>query len=852
VAVADLTRDEARERSELLAVDGYEIELDFTRGGEVFGSAATVRFAARRPGSTTFIDLVAARLHEAVLNGRSLDVASAYRDGRLALEDLAQDNVLTVVADCSYTNEGTGMHRAVDAADERVYTYTKFEPAHARKVFANFDQPDLKATFAFTVVAPERWLVLSNEPGPDPEPLGAGAAVWRFPATKRLSSYVTAVVAGEYTYVGGAFETRRGQLIPLGLACRTSLADFLDVEDVFEITGQGLDFFTNLFEMDFPFPKYDQAFVPEFSAGATENVGCVTITEDFLFRSRSTAAMYEQRADVILHEMAHMWFGDYVTMRWWGDLWLNESFAEFSGSYATVGATRFKDAWTSFTTARKIWGYGQDQLPSTHPVVADAPTLPAAMANFDGISYAKGAAVLKQLVSYVGEEVFFTGVRAYFAEHAWANAEFGDLLSALETASGRDLKEWSAAWLETAGPNTLSPVFEVDDDGRYTSFSVRQQAPEQHPTLRPHHIAIGLYDRRGGVLKRTHRIEVDVVGERTEVPALIGRPGAEVVLLNDDDLGYTLTRFDPRSLAVLADGIGTFEHSLTRAVAWVAVFDMVRQAELGAPEAFRMLATAMRTESSPVLLQILHILTRMEVRPLADPAWLPTGLAELAAAGVDLLRRARPGDDFQLVWALLLGWSATAPDQLDLVQGLLDGTAEIEGLEVGSDLRWTLLTRLAATGRCDDARIEEELARDKTDDGIRRAHGARAAIPDAAHKAKAWELLTETQSLGIQGIYVVANAFGQPEHAALLAPYAAKYFAYLPTLWETRSERVRMVLGEALFPYACAGAELLDLAARFLTRPDLDAALRRTVVEGADRVRAILASRALSSPAAQG
>jgi aminopeptidase N len=850
VAVADLARNEARERAELVAVDSYEVELDFTRGQEVFGSTSVIRFAARRTGAQTFIDLFPDRIRSATLNGEPVDFARQYADGRLTLGNLAADNTLTIVADFAYTNEGTGLHRSVDQADGKVYLYTKFEPAHARRVYANFEQPDLKAAFTFTVVAPEHWLVLSNEPAPDPVPAGEGTARWRFPATPRVSTYVTAVVAGEYAFVQQSFKSQRGQVIPLGVACRASLAGFLEPEDMFLVTGQGLDFYTDLFDMDFPFAKYDQVFVPEFSSGAMENAGCVTFSEDFVFRSKVTAMMYEIRAMVILHEMAHMWFGDLVTMRWWGDLWLNESFAEFCGTFVSAEATRFTEAWTSFATLRKVWGYMQDQLPSTHPVVADAPTLTAAMANFDGISYAKGASVLKQLVAHVGREEFFAGVRAYFADHAWGNAEFADLLRALEQSSGKDLREWSAAWLETAGPNTLRAEFELDDEDRFTAFAIRQEAPEEHPTLRPHHIKVGFYDRVDGELRRIHQIEVDIAGERAEAPGLVGRPRSDVILLNDDDLGYAITRFDPRSLAVLAESIGTFDRSLPRALSWSAAMDMVQRAELGVPEFTHMLANGMRSETSVGLLQLLHTVARIVISRQADLDWLPAGLAELAGAAVELLPAAEPGGDFQLAWAQLLSWTAASEEQLDLVEGLLEGTTVVPGLAVDTELRWALLLRLVVKGRLSENRLGEdriaaELARDPTDDGIRQAQRARASLPDAEHKAAAWALLTESQELGIQGMLAVVTGFGEPEHAALLAPYAQKYFDYLPTLWDTRSDQIRMFLAQRLFPYACAGPELLDLADAFLADPDLDPSLRRVVIEGRDLVDRTLRSRAL-------
>jgi aminopeptidase N len=845
VAMADLTRDEARERAELVAVESYEVDLDFTRGDELFGSTSVIRFTSSRVGADTVVDVVAEHVHQATLNGTPVDLTD-YADGRLPLRDLAADNILAVTADYAYTNQSVGVHRAVDQADGKVYLYTNLCPAESRRVFANFDQPDLKATYTYAVTAPETWVVLSNQAAPEPTPVGEGVARWQFPPTPQVSAYVTAIIAGEYAYVQQPFTTRRGQQIPLGVACRASLAEYLEPEDMFTVTGQGLDFYTDLFDMDFPFAKYDQVFVPEFGAGAMENAACVTFSEQFLFRSKVTALTYESRSMVILHEMAHMWFGDYVTMRWWGDIWLNESFAEFCGFFACVQSTRFTDAWTTFAIQRKTWGYGQDQLPSTHPVVSDAPTISAVLANFDGISYAKGASVLKQLVAYVGEPEFFAGVRAYFAEHAWANAEFDDLLRALEHASGKkDLREWAAVWLETAGPNTLRAEFELDDAGKFTAFGIRQEAPAEHPALRPHHIAVGLYDLEDGRLRRTDRIEIDADRPLTSLPDLIGRPRPDVILLNDDDLGYALTRFDPRSLELLADSIGTFEHSLTRVVAWTAVLNMVEQAELAVPELVRMLATGLGAETSLGVLQTLHRSSRLVIEQFADPAWLPTGLAALAEAGLQALHAAEPGSDLQLAWTHLLAWTSTTAGQLDLIEGLLDGGAELPGLTVDTELRWALLHRLAVTGRADADRIDAEQRRDATDTGTRRARAARAALPDAAHKAEAWALLAETEELGYQGIATVAAGFGEASHTELLAPYAEKYFATLPVLARTRSEQFQKLLAEELFPYASAGEELIRQADAYLETPGVDPGLRRVVIEGVDRVRRITRSRGL-------
>jgi aminopeptidase N len=848
--IAEITRRETAERARLLQVQDYDIQLDLTRGDKLFRSTSVITFDCTEPGAATYADLVAAEVVEIRLNGRPIDPAAAYADGRIALAGLEASNELRVVADCAYTYDSKGMHRAVDSADGRVYLYTNFEPADARSVFANFEQPDLKASFTFHVIAPESWTVLSNQPTPDPEPAGhgpdgTGVAVWHFPPTPPISTYLTAVVAGEYHLVISPHTTPAGQVIPLGLACRQSLADFLEPEDILTVTAQGFDYYTALFDREYPFVKYDQVFVPEFSAGAMENVGCVTISERVLFRSKVTDMMYELRATVILHEMAHQWFGDLVTMKWWDDLWLNESFAEFCAAQASAEGTRFTDAWTTFSGSRKTWGYRQDQMPSTHPIAADVPTLSEAIANFDGISYAKGAAVLKQLVAYVGRESFIAGIRAYFAEHGWANATLADLLRALEASSGLSLGDWSKDWLQTAGPNTLRSDFQADGDGRFTRFAVLQEAPAEHPTLRPHHIAIGLYNLVGDDLVRTDRVEVEVTGARTEVPALAGKPRPDLVLLNDDDLGYALVRFDERSLATLSRAIGQFTDSLARTVCWSAVLDMVAEAELSVPAFVAILVGGMGKEPTVSVLQTLHMTAARLMAVTADPAWLPAGKEKLASAALPLLIAADPGSDHQLAWMQLLAWTAITPEQLDLLAGLLDGTIEIAGLAVDTELRWSLLRRLAATGRAGDAEIDAELERDPTDAGRRHAVASRAAIPDEEHKDAAWRLLAESEELGHEGIIAVAASFGHPEHAALLAPYAQAYFQVLPDLWSSRGDHIKRVLADGLFPYSAASAELVTAIDEFLAAEDRDPALVRILVEHRDVVERALRSREL-------
>src|SRR5215472_6552613 len=584
---SNLTRDEARDRAGLLDVGSYHVELDLTGGESVFTSVTTVTFRCSRPGAATFIDLTVPAVNAITLNGAPLEPGS-FDGNRIALENLAADNELRVSAECAYSRNGEGLHRFSDPVDGDVYLYTDFETSDAHRAYACFDQPDLKSTFEFTVLVPDGWQVISNmAPDVTGEPAGGeaqpGTVRWHFPPSHVMSTYITAIAAGPYHEVRSEHDG-----IPLGIYCRKSLAQYLDPDEIFEVTRQGFDFFHRAFATRYPFGKYDQLFVPEYKAGAMENAGCVTFLEDYVFRSRVTDFRRQARATTILHEMAHMWFGDLVTMRWWDDLWLNESFATWASVLAQAEATRWRGAWTTFAQLEKSWAYRQDQLPSTHPIAADVPDIAAVEVNFDGITYAKGAAVLKQLVAYVGLDNFLAGLRTYFSQHAWANATLGDLLEPLAAASGRDLAGWSKQWLETAGVNTLRPEYTLAADGTFAEFAIRQEAPEAHPVLRDHRIAIGLYDRTAAGLVRRRRVETDVCGERTVVAELNGESRPDLVLVNDDDLTYAKIRLDPHSMDTLLASIGTFTESLPAALCWAAAWDMCRDGELAARDYVRL------------------------------------------------------------------------------------------------------------------------------------------------------------------------------------------------------------------------------------------------------------------------
>ncbi len=510
---SNLTRDEAAARSALIKVASYHVDLDLTGSDEVFASVSVVRFDCAEPGSASFIDLTAPAVREITLNGEPVGL-DAFDGDRITLEGLAASNVLRVAADCAYSRSGEGLHRFTDPADGRVYLYSDLETYDAHRVYTCFDQPDMKAAYELAVIAPADWIVVSNM-APESSIEDAAALRWHFPPTPPLPTYITAVAAGPYHVVRDEHDG-----LPLGVFCRQSLAAYLDADEILEVTRQGFDFYHHSFGIKYPFEKYDQLFVPEFKEGAMENAGCVTILESYIFRSRVTDFAREARGETILHEMAHMWFGDLVTMRWWDDLWLNESFATWAGTLAQAEATRWTSAWTTFAQLYKSWAYRQDQLPSTHPIAADIPDIHAVEVNFDGITYAKGASVLKQLVAYVGRENFLDGVRKYFGAHAWGNATLADLLSALEQTSGRDLASWSAEWLQTAGVNTLRPSYSVDSDGRFTEFAVEQDGPGQSSAapVAPDRDRPVRPDFRGEAgLSRRLRVETDVAGPRTVI-----------------------------------------------------------------------------------------------------------------------------------------------------------------------------------------------------------------------------------------------------------------------------------------------------------------------------------------------
>ncbi|MGC5161154.1 aminopeptidase N [Rhodococcus sp. DT1] len=844
MAPPNLTREQAAERAAVLSVDNYSIELDLTDGAgapgtTTFRSLTTVRFDATE-GASTFIDLIAKSVTSATLNGAPVDVSGYTEDTGIALTGLAARNELVVDAECLYTNTGEGLHRFVDPTDDAVYLYSQFETADAKRMFACFDQPDLKATFDVSVTAPESWKVISNAAEVQTTAAQPGQHIFR--TTPRMSTYLVALIAGPYAQWTDEYSDAHGT-IPLGLYCRASLAEHMDAERLFTETKQGFGFYHDNFGVPYAFGKYDQLFVPEFNAGAMENAGAVTFLEDYVFRSKVTRYSYERRAETVLHEMAHMWFGDLVTMRWWDDLWLNESFATFASVLCQASATEYTNAWTTFANVEKSWAYRQDQLPSTHPIAADIPDLAAVEVNFDGITYAKGASVLKQLVAYVGQEPFLAGLRDYFREHAYGNATFDDLLAALEKSSGRDLSGWGAQWLKTTGLNIMRPDFEVAADGTFTRFAVIQEgALPGAGELRVHRLAIGVYDDDGsGKLVRTHRIEIDVdAAERTDVPELVGVPRGKFVLVNDDDLTYCSVRLDDESLSTVLERIGDITDSLPRTLVWSAAWEMTRQAELKARDFVALVQRGIAAETEVGVVQRLLMQAATALASYAEPSWAnERGWPDFANRLLELAREAEAGSDHQLAFVNALSSAQLSPWHTEVLTELLDAdpaSVGLDGLVVDTDLRWRIVHALAAAGEIDSEGVESpfidaEAERDPTAAGARQAAAARAARPQAEVKEQVWETVVHDDTVPNITARAVIGGFAPLGQSDLLAPYVARYFAEVPQVWGRRSSEVAQTVVVGLYPSWAVTEDAVAAADDFLTG-EHPPALRRLIVEG--------------------
>ena len=847
----NLTRAEAAERARIISVESYHVDLDLTGDPETFRARTTVTFDAEA-GAHTFIDAITASVDSVTLNGTFLDPAKVSDGERIDLPDLAEHNELVVDSRMYYMNTGEGLHRFVDPVDDQVYLYTQFEVADTRRMFPVFEQPDLKATFQFAVTAPADWDVVSNQPTPEPFPVADGVARWEFSPTPVISCYITALIAGPYVKTTDSLVSSDGRTIELGLFARRSLFEYVDAEEMFEVTKQGFEFFESQFGVPYPFEKYDQLFVPQFNAGAMENAGAVTFVESYVFRSKPAQARVERRAITVLHELAHMWFGDLVTMRWWNDLWLNESFAEYMSTLACAQNTRYTNAWTTFAAGEKSWGYEQDQLPTTHPIKAEIPDLEAVLVNFDGITYAKGASVLKQLVAWVGQEEFMAGLNRYFGKHAWSNTELSDLMVELEAASGRDLTDWSARWLETAGVNTLVPQVEADDDGVITSFRIEQLGQDGHPTLRPHRVAVGFYDHREdtGLLSRTFRVELDVDGEFTDVPQLVGRELPDLVLLNDDDLAYAKIRLDECSLATATTHLGDFEESLPRSLVWAAAWDSVHDGVSPARDYVDLVLSNVghETDSTAVQVQLRQLDVALD-RYLA-PEHADQVRARAADTLWDLTAAAEAGSDHQWQFFRAFLRRACTEAHFDRIEGFFDGGVP-EGIELDTDTRWAVLIALVAAGRKGAEDVDRALAEDNTETGAIAAATARAAIPTPEAKAEAWRLVVTEGALPNSQQQAAIAGFFRVHDDALVTPYSSRYFDAVTGVWTERTHELAQQIAVGLFPRA-VGQDTVDAAQAFLDRLDPTlSGLRRIVLERQDAARRAVRAQAVDAAAVQ-
>lgn len=841
----NLSREEAAERSALISVDTYDVHVDLTNAKdpefESYPTATTVRFSCNTPGAETFIDYIHHSIDSIKLNGVELKLDEVVDGARIRLANLKAENVLTIHGRSYYSRSGEGLHRYFDPSDGRVYLYTQYEPSDCRRVFPNFEQPDLKAVFNFRITAPKDWVVSSNavleSQVTDPSDDSISKRV--FAPTAKISTYITAILAGEYFTATTTYKPKskvNSGDIPLVAYCRQSLKPHFDYDHIFKVTENGLDFFQDLFDYPYPYPKYEQAFVPEYNIGAMENPGLVTFTEDYIFVSGATEDDLEGRTNTICHEMAHMWFGDLVTMKWWNDLWLNESFAEFMSTLAAAENTRYaKEAWATFSASEKTWAYRQDQLSSTHPIVAEIRDLADVQVNFDGITYAKGASVLRQMVAWVGQENFMAALKVYFDKHSWGNTVLDDLLVELERTSGRDVRAWSAKWLETAGVNTLAVEVENDEAGNISNLGIRQSYAEGFETLRPHRAVIGFYNLVDGKLTRTDRIELDIDGELTVVEEAVGKKRPDLLLLNDEDLAYAKIRLDERSIETAIKHLGDIDSSVARGVVWGSLWDTVRDAQMPARKYVDLVlnnigketnSTALRTQINN-LSATLHSFVAPEAREetrhrAADRLW-------------ELAKAAEPDSDAQLQLLQAFINQTRTEEQYDNVQRLFEGELTLEGLDIDADLRWNLVCRLATGGRFSAEQIAEELENDNTANGQQYAAQAYASIPTAEAKAEYWNKIMVTGELSnmIQRYAISGFKSGKPE---LIAQYDEPYFEQIEGIWRSRSHEISMQIIGGMYP-SVPTAELLERTEAYLASlPEDAAALYRQIAEARDGV----------------
>ncbi|WP_296665132.1 aminopeptidase N [Demequina sp.] len=866
----NLTKREAQERFATVANVRYDVALDFTAAGDTFRSETTVEFDAV-PGSTTFIEAVAARIDAIELNGEALDL-SAHHDHRIEVAGLGARNTLRVAGHFAYRNDGQAVHRFLDPADGEVYLYTQFAANDARGAFACFDQPDIKAEFAFAVTVPEHWAVVSNSPTPPPQPVAGastvggltrGIARWVFAPTVPIPAYAAAVVAGPYVFHEGMLRGAAGD-IPARVYGRPALEDHLDGEELLAVTQAGLELYERVFRTPYPYEKYDQVFVPQYTLGAMENVGCVTISEDrFLFRGRASAANREFRAVVVLHELAHMWFGNLVTMKWWDDLWLNESFAEFIGTWAGAEVSEWKDAWVTFAADRKSVAYLQDQLPTTHAIVTRIPDTEATVSAFDMITYAKGASALKQLARHVGEDAFFDGVARYLARYHHGNATLAEFLAEVEAAAGATLEEWAAVWLETPGVTTLRPIVATDEAGAIIRLAVAEDVPAEFPVHRPHQVEVAGYSLRDGRLGRAWSIPAGLDGELTELPTAAGLARPDLLLVNDRDLTYAKLHLDEASLATIDRHVAAIEDPMVQATVLDALWHMTRDGALPAQRYVdAVLALLPHIGNSAAgeahVRQLLFAITRY-----LAPALVRATTERAAESLWSALGASEPASDAQLQLLRAYAQLATTTEQGLRLRALVEDAAELPGLPVDSDLTWDLLAGLAAAGGIGAEEIGFYASHDRSAAGERRAAGVRASISTVEAKRDAWNALARPADGAPNNAaqFELAGGFARVLDPALLAPLMDDVLGTMRAYYEANAGFVGVRVVKAVLPTYLTG-RVEGLSGRIegwlADNADAPRVLHRAVIEALDHVHRAQVAQAASRmaladrPAARG
>ncbi|MEU8266039.1 aminopeptidase N [Sphaerisporangium sp. NPDC049002] len=748
----------------------YQVHLDLSQvDAPTFRSRTRILFTCARPGASSWVDALPRRVRSVMLNGRPLEYGSDT--GRIHLPELAAVNELTVDGDYDFSTCGQGLHRFVDPADQEVYVYSHLQADHAPRVFACFDQPDLKATFEISVRVPAAWTVLSNgrldrrhRSGPD-----VLTEVHRFTPTPPISTYLVAVAAGPWaSWTAGGPAS-----VPLGVHSRRSLAGHVDSPVLFEQLGAGIEFFAKAFASPYPFAKLDLCFVPEFNFGAMENAGCVLAAETFVFDRAVTRHAHRRRREMIFHELAHQWFGNLVTFRWWDDLWLNEAFATWAGIHAQTQITEYAEAWADFTAGKKAMAYAQDQSPSTHPVVADIPDLSAVATAFDALTYHKGASVLRQLVAHLGLDGFLAGMRRYFATYSYGTAGHTEMISVLQEAAGDDLTAWSRSWLHSAGLTEIRADFSLDHTGRFTRFDLLQ---EPAGSLRPHRLAVGVYaEDRCGALVRVARHEVDVEGARTSVEALIGhRPGL-LVLPNDGDMTYCRIVLDARSADEIIHRIGHLSDPMARSLCWTAAWEMVRHRELPPRRFLTMVICGLQAETQIGVVQRLLRQAATLLGAYTEQGWARArGWPALVDHLLDLATRQDTGADHRLVSVRAVADAALTSAQLDVVRDWFH-RAVLAGRPVDEDLRWRLARALVAHGDAVDPIIDG-----MTGAGERRVERIKASVPAVDAKQWAWNAILGSGRPAQIG--ALASGFVHPAQHHLIASFAERYVRDIPPL----------------------------------------------------------------------